>query len=77
MSVKGQISRNHGCRHESLHHDRHEHHNVALDDMSQALRRATCSPFSDEIERIEMPRCFTYPPFTIYDGTDLMEHVSH
>ena len=58
--------------------DRHRHHNATLDTMSQALRRVAWTPFSNEIEQIEMPRHFTRLLFTIYDGkTDLMEHVSH
>ena len=67
-----------GCCHESPHHDRHRHHNATLDTMSWVLRRATRSPFSDKIELTKMPRHFTHPPFTIYDGkTDLVEHVSN
>lgn len=46
--------------------------------MSQALRRVTWSPFTQDIERIEMPRKFTWPPFTIYyEKTDPVERVSH
>ena len=67
-----------GRPHESPHHDSHRHYNAALDAMSQALWRAACSPFLDKIEHTEMPRNFTRPPFTIYDGkTDPIEHVSH
>ena len=65
-------------RHESPHHDRHGHHNAALDTMRWVLRRAARSPFSDEIELTKMPRHFTCPSFTIYDEkTNLVEHVSH
>ena len=64
--------------HESPHRERHQHHNAALDAMSCTLKRATRSPFFNKIERTKMPRHFTRPPFTIYDGkTDLVEHVSH
>jgi len=46
--------------------------------MSCTLKIATQSPFSNEIECTKMPRCFTRPPFTIYDGkTNPVEHVSH
>ncbi|XP_030936227.1 uncharacterized protein LOC115961375 [Quercus lobata] len=46
--------------------------------MSHALRKATQSPFSDDIERAPMPNRFTRPPFNSYDGkTDSVEHVSH
>ena len=46
--------------------------------MSRALRRIAQSPFSEEIERIEMLRHFTRLLFTCYNGkTDPVEHVSH
>ena len=46
--------------------------------MSQALRMAARSPFSDEIERAPMPSRFTRPPFNSYNRkTDHVEHVSH
>ncbi|XP_075654972.1 uncharacterized protein LOC142625160 [Castanea sativa] len=49
-----------------------------MDAMSRALRRAARSPFSDEIERAQMPRHFTRPPFISYNGkADPVEHVSH
>ena len=49
-----------------------------MDAMSRALRKATRSPFSDEIEWAEMPGKFTRPPFNCYDGkTDPVEHDSH
>ena len=45
--------------------------------MSRALCQISLSPFSSYIEDVELPRCFTQPTFTIYNGkTDLMEHVS-
>ena len=67
-----------GRCHESPHCDRHKHHNATLDTMSQVLRRAARTPFSNKIEHTKMPRHFTRPPFTIYDGkTNLVEHVSH
>ena len=49
-----------------------------MDSISRALRRATRSPFSDDIERAQMLSRFTRPPFNSYDGkTDPIEHVSH
>ena len=64
--------------HESPHRERFGHHNAALDTMSHALRRAACSPFSNEIKHTKMRRWFTKPPFTIYDGkTNPVEHISH
>ena len=46
--------------------------------MSQALRRATQSSFSGDIEWEPMPSQFTRPPFNSYDRKlDLVEHVSH
>lgn len=65
-------------RSESPHHGRHRYHNAALDARSIALKRATCSPFSEEIECTEMLRRFTRPLFTIYGGKiDPVEHVTH
>ena len=67
-----------GHCHKSPPYDRHKHHNAALDAMSRMLRKAARSPFSNEIKRIEIPRCFTRPLFTIYDRKiDLVDHVSH
>ncbi|XP_030941583.1 uncharacterized protein LOC115966497 [Quercus lobata] len=49
-----------------------------MDAMSHALRKAARSPFSNEIERAEMPDRFTRPPFNYYDRkTDPVEHVNH
>ena len=51
---------------------------AAMDAMSCALRKAAQSPFSNEIERAEMPDRFARPPFNCYDGkTDPVEQVSH
>ena len=48
-----------------------------MDAMSQALRRAARSSFSEEIERAPMPSRFMRPPFNSYDGrTDPVEHVN-
>ena len=52
--------------------------NAAMNAMSRALRKVARSPFSDDIERAEMPSRFTRPPFNCYNGkTDPVEHVSH
>lgn len=46
--------------------------------MAKALRQISQSPFSEEIEKTDLPNRFTRPTFTIYDGKiDLVEHVSH
>lgn len=58
--------------------ERRRPQNAAMDTMSQALRRAARSPFSEEIERAPMLSRFSRPPFISYDGkTNLIEHVSH
>ena len=63
---------------ESRCHVQHGHYNAALNALSRALRRVAWSLFFEQIERIEMLRWFTLPPFIIYDGkTDPIEHVSH
>ena len=50
----------------------HRHHSAAMDVISQALRRATQSPFSNKIERTN------HPPFISYNGkTDPIKHVGH
>ena len=49
-----------------------------MDAMSRALQKVAQSPFSNNIERAEMPSRFTRPPFNCYDGkTDPVEHVGH
>ncbi|XP_023881004.1 uncharacterized protein LOC111993397 [Quercus suber] len=49
-----------------------------MDAMSRALRRAARSPFSDDIERAQMPNRFTRPPFNICETKrDPIEHVNH
>ena len=53
------------------------HPNFAMNAMSRALRRIVQSPFFEEIECTEMPRHFTRPPFTCYNGkTNTMEHIA-
>ncbi|XP_075640511.1 uncharacterized protein LOC142612285 [Castanea sativa] len=49
-----------------------------MDAISKALRQATQSPFSRDIESALMPIRFTRPPLSSYTGrTDPVEHVSH
>jgi len=48
------------------------------DAMSKALNQISRSPFTCRIEEGMLPRWFTQPTFTMYNGqTDLVEHVSH
>ncbi|XP_023904372.1 uncharacterized protein LOC112016099 [Quercus suber] len=48
------------------------------DAMSKALNQISKSPFMRWIERGRLPRRFTQPTFTMYNGrTDPVEHVSH
>ena len=52
--------------------------NATMDAMSRALRKATQSTFSDDIERAQMLSRFTRPPFNSYNRkTNPVEHVSH
>ena len=49
-----------------------------MDTISRALRRATRSPFLEEIEQAPMPNRFTQLPFNSYDRkVDPVEHVSY
>ncbi|XP_075663325.1 uncharacterized protein LOC142632891 [Castanea sativa] len=58
--------------------ERHRHRSATMDAMSRTLRRATRSPFSDEIEHAQMLRRFSRPSFISYVGkADPVEHVSH
>lgn len=53
-------------------------HVSSKDSISKAQNWISQSPFSEEIEKIDLPKRFTRPTFTIYNGkTDSMEHVSH
>ena len=46
--------------------------------MGKALDQISKSPFTRRIEQAELPRWFTQPTFTMYNGkTDFVEHVSH
>lgn len=53
-------------------------HVSSKDSISKAQNWISQSPFSEEIEKIDLPKRFTRPTFTIYNGkTDSVEHVSH
>ena len=45
--------------------------------MNKALSQVSKSPFTRNIEDASLPRRFHQPTFTIYNGTDPVEHVSH
>ena len=46
--------------------------------MIRALNQISRSPFTRRLEGGRLPRCFTQPTFTMYNGRiDLVEHVSH
>ena len=46
--------------------------------MSRALNQISRSPFTCRIDGGKLPRWFTQPTFTMYNGqTDPIEHVSH
>ncbi|XP_075640227.1 uncharacterized protein LOC142611969 [Castanea sativa] len=48
------------------------------DAMGKALRQIAKSPFVTRINRAKLPRRFSQPLFTVYNGrTDPVEHVSH
>ena len=48
------------------------------DSMSKALNQISKSPFTHWIEGGKLPRRFTQPTFTLYNGRiDPIEHVSH
>ena len=53
-------------------------HVSSEDAISKALHQISQSPFSKEIEKTNLPKRFTRPTFTIYDGKkNPVEHVSH
>ena len=68
---------------EEEHNHKRRHKNpprkgVGNDAMGKALDQISKSPFMHRIERAELPRWFTQPAFTMYNGrTDPVEHVSH
>ena len=54
------------------------HKGLGNDSMSRALCQISKSPFTWRIEGGKLPRQFTQPTFTMYNGrTEPVEHVSH
>ena len=46
--------------------------------MSKAFFQISKSPFTGQIERAKLPKCFTQPTFVVYnERTYPIEHVSH
>ena len=67
---------------EDYHHKRRNRSSssrgLGNDAMSKALNQISRLPFTRRINGAELPRRFTQPTFTMYNGrTDLVEHVSH
>ena len=67
---------------EDYHHERRNRNSflkgLGNDAMSRALNQISISPFTRKIEGGRLPRRFTQPTFTMYNGrTDPVEHVSH
>ncbi|XP_075642031.1 uncharacterized protein LOC142613532 [Castanea sativa] len=55
-----------------------EYHGDGNNAIGKALRQISKSPFVARINRAKLPRRFSQPIFTIYNGrTDPVEHVSH
>ncbi|XP_075669804.1 uncharacterized protein LOC142639527 [Castanea sativa] len=54
------------------------YHDDGSDAMGKALKQIAKSPFVSRINRAKLPRRFSQPIFTMYNGrTDPVEHVSH
>ena len=67
---------------EDVHHERRNKNSsskdLGNDAMNRALNQISRSPFTRRIEGGRLPRRFTQPTFTMYNGrTDLVEHVSY
>ena len=67
---------------EDYHHKRRNRNSSSRglrnDAISRPLNQISRSPFTRKIEGGRLPRWFTQPTFTIYNGrTDLVEHVRH
>ena len=68
---------------EEEHHHKCKHKSplqkgVGNDAMGKAFDQISKSPFMRRIEQVELPRWFTQPAFTMYNGkTDPVELVSH
>jgi len=67
---------------EDYHHERRNRNSslkgLGNDAMSRALNQISRSSFTRKIEGGRLPRRFTQPTFTMYNGqTNLVKHVSH
>ena len=67
---------------EDVHHERRNKNSsskdLGNDAMNRALNQISRSPFTRRIKGGRLPRRFTQPTFTMYNGrTDLVEHVSY
>ena len=67
---------------EDYHHERRSRNSsskgLGNDAMSRVFNQISRSPFTSRIEGGRLPRWFTQPTFTMYNGqTDPVEHVSH
>ena len=67
---------------EDYHHERRNRSSsskgLGNDAMSRAISQISSSPFTYRIEGGRLPRRFTQPTFTMYNGKiDSMEHMSH
>ena len=73
---------------ESFSHDEEYHHGhgnknssskrIGNGALSNALKKISKSPFTQRIEEGRLPRRFTQPTFTAYNGrTDPVKHVNH
>ena len=67
---------------EDVHHERKNissfSKGLGNDAMSRALNQISKSPFTRKIEGGRLPRLFTQPMFTMYNGRiDPVEHISH
>ena len=67
---------------EDYHHERRNRNSSSIglgnDAMSKALSQISKSPFTHWIEGGRLPRRFTQPTFTMYNGrTNSVEYVSH
>ena len=75
------LSESFSCKEKRHHRKRSRslaHRSLGNDAMSRALRQISKSQFTWRIEMAKLPRRFTQPAFTIYNGrTDLGENVSH
>ena len=63
---------------ESFSYEEEHRHKRKHNVVGKALDQISRLPFTHKIEGVELPRRFTQPAFTMYNGRiDLVEHVSH